>query len=68
MKINVTIHRGDSEFLLSVIVKPNNVGSGIPTTLTTGGAGNVNVTTPSGAFPFTIVARGENYDIPEVIQ
>jgi hypothetical protein len=76
MKINVMVSLGDSHFLLSTIVKPNNIGTGVPTaTSSSGGTGSTGssgggstytptVTNTSGAFPFTIVQSAENYDIP----
>jgi hypothetical protein len=70
MKINITINMGDSHFLLSVIVKPNTVGTGVPTSVTSSGSGGggpnftATTTNTNGNFPFTIVALAENYDIP----
>lgn len=69
MKINITITLGDSHFLLSVIVQPNNVGTGVPTSVSSGGGSGgggftATTTNTTGSYPFSIVAYAENYDIP----
>jgi hypothetical protein len=66
---------GDSHFLLSTIVQPNNVGTGVPTSTSSsattgsssgsGGSGfTPTVTNTSGVYPFKIVNLAENYDLP----
>ena len=69
LKINITITLGDSHFLLSVIVQPNNVGTGVPTSVSSGGGSGgggftATTTNTTGSYPFSIVAYAENYDIP----
>ncbi|HVY69281.1 MAG TPA: hypothetical protein VHH73_05100 [Verrucomicrobiae bacterium] len=72
MKINVEVALGDTHFLLSVIVQPNSVGSGVPAGTAAGGtaAGSTGTDfTPttsntSGAYPFKIISWAENYDLP----
>jgi hypothetical protein len=67
LKINITISLGDSSFLLSTIVQPDTYGTGVPTTVSSGGGsgGTIpTVTNSSGPYPFSIVAYAENYDLP----
>lgn len=69
LKINIVVTLGDSNFLLSTIVKPNNYGTGVPTSVSGGGgagSGGFTATTTNttGAYPFSIVSYAENYDIP----